>query len=94
MVVFCSYFFKINPYELQYWLVEGLIQRYHVILKGISTGHEIYKNKFKIYTKNDENTCLPSFTIQMLILVHKLLITRLQITDSALLPVGQMPEEA
>lgn len=74
---------------------EQLIQRFHVILQVISSGHEIDISKFKTYTFQTGKLFVQLYPwYYMPTSVHKLLIHGPQIVASALLPIGLMSEEA
>lgn len=73
----------------------GLIQRFHVILQVISSGREIDIAKFKKYAFETAELFVQLYPwYPMPPTIHKLLIHGPQIIASALLPIGQMSEEA
>lgn len=72
-----------------------LIKRFHVILQVISSNHEIDINKFKKYAFNTAELFVELYPwYPMPTSVHKILIHGSSIIASALLPIGQMSEEA
>lgn len=72
-----------------------LIQRFHVILQVISSGREIDVFKFKEYAWETAELYVELYPwYPMPTSVHKLLIHGPEIIASALLPIGQMSEEA
>ncbi|XP_071576607.1 uncharacterized protein [Temnothorax nylanderi] len=76
-------------------LDEGLIKRFHVILQVISSGHEINCDKFQEYAVETAKKFVELYPwYYMPTTVHKLLIHGPQIIAHALLPIGQLSEDA
>lgn len=74
---------------------EDLIKKFHVILQVISSGHEINLIKFKEYTLVTARTFVELYPwFYMPTSVHKLLLHGTEIIAHALLPIGQMSEDA
>lgn len=74
---------------------EDLIKRFYVILQTLSSGHEIDPIRFQDYavqTARDFVTLYPWF--YMPTSMHKILIHGTAIIQSAILPIGQMSEDA
>lgn len=74
---------------------EDLIKRFHVILQTLSSGHEIDIIRFQDYavqTARDYVKLYPWF--YMPTSMHKILIHSAAIIKSAILPIGQMSEDA
>lgn len=74
---------------------EDLIKRFHVILQALSSGHEINPITFQDYaiqTARDFVHLYPWY--YMPTSMHKILIHGKEIINSALLPIGQMSEDA
>lgn len=74
---------------------ETLIKRFHVILQTMSSGHDVNVKKFKQYALETAKLFVDTYPwYPMSITVHKILIHGPQIIDSALLPIGQLSEDA
>lgn len=74
---------------------ETLIKRFHVILQTISSGHDVNVEKFKQYALKTAELFVDTYPwYPMPITVHKILIHGPQIIESALLPIGQLSEDA
>jgi len=74
---------------------ENLINRFHVILQVISCGHDIDLLKFEEYAVATARKFVELYPwYYMPTSVHKLLIHGQKIIASALLPIGQMSEDA
>lgn len=76
-------------------LDKNLIYRFHIILQTITCGFAIDIDKFKEYTLDTARDYVKLYNwYYMPTSVHKLLIHGPEIVRSALLPIGQMSEEA
>ena len=74
---------------------EELIKRFAIILRTICSGYEIDLEKFETYTLDTAKLYIQLYNwYYMPASVHKLLIHSRQIVESALLPIGQLSEEA
>ena len=74
---------------------EKLIHRFHVILQVISSGFDIDDEKFKDYCVNTAHLFVALYPwYYMPTSVHKLLIHGAEIVKYALLPIGQLSEDA
>lgn len=74
---------------------EDLIKRFHIILQTLSSGHEIDMIRFQDYalqTARDYVKLYPWY--YMPTSMHKILIHGAAIIKSAILPIGQMSEDA
>lgn len=72
-----------------------LIKRFHTILQVISSPHRINATKFQQYTFQTAKYCVEKYGwYYMPASVHKLLIHGADIVQNALLPIGQLSEEA
>ncbi|XP_071580928.1 uncharacterized protein [Temnothorax nylanderi] len=76
-------------------LNEEIIKRFHIILQAISSGHDIDVDNYKKYALETAKMFVSEYPwYNMPTTVHKLLIHGPQIIASALLPIGQLSEEA
>jgi len=76
-------------------LNERIIKRFHIILQTISCGYDINVNNYKEYALETARMFVSEYSwYNMPTTVHKLLIHGPQIIASALLPIGQLSEEA
>lgn len=76
-------------------LDEDLIKRFHAILQAISSGYEINVDNFKEYALETARLYVRDYSwYYMPTTVHKILIHGPLIIASALLPIGQLSEEA
>lgn len=74
---------------------EELITRFYAILQAISSGHEINTDKFREYAIETARLFVELYPwYYMPTSVHKLLIHGPQIIAHALLPIGQLSEDA
>lgn len=74
---------------------ENLIHRFHVILQAISSGYDIDEEKFKDYCVNTARLFVALYPwYYMPTSVHKVLMHGAEIVKYALLPIGQLSEEA
>lgn len=73
---------------------EDVIKRFHVILQAISSGHEINVPHFQEYAIETARKFVDYPWFYMPTSLHKLLIHGSEIIQSALLPIGQMSEDA
>ena len=74
---------------------KNLIHRFHVILRTLSSGYDIDANKFKEFCQDTAKLYVEKYPWYMMPpTVHKILIHGPQIIDNALLPIGQLSEEA
>ncbi|XP_024875226.1 uncharacterized protein LOC112456728 [Temnothorax curvispinosus] len=74
---------------------ETLIKRFHVILQTMSSGHDVNVKKFEQYALETAKLFVNTYPwYPMPITVHKILIHGPQIIESALLPIGQLSEDA
>jgi len=74
---------------------ESLINRFHVILQAISSGHNIKYDNFRAYALETAWEFVKLYPwYYMPTTVHKVLIHGPEIIASALLPIGQLSEEA
>lgn len=74
---------------------EYLINRFYVILQAISSGFNIKCDKFREYALETARKFVDLYSWHyMSTLVHKLLIYGPEIIASALLPIGQLSEDA
>ena len=74
---------------------EKLIHQFHVILQVISSGFDIDDEKFKDYCVNTAHLFVALYPwYYMPTSVHKLLIHGAEIVKYALLPIGQLSEDA
>lgn len=72
-----------------------LIKRFHIILQVISSPYKIDANKFQKYTLDTAKHFIKNYGwYYMPASVHKLLIHGADIIQRALLPIGQLSEEA
>lgn len=72
-----------------------IIKRFYVILQTISSGFEINSNKFKEFTLETARMYVAKYPwYYMPTTVHKILIHSPQVISSAILPIGQLSEEA
>lgn len=72
-----------------------LIKRYKVILETISSGHKINTKLFKSYTLETAKLYVQLYGwYPMPPTIHKVLVHGTSIIDHALLPIGQLSEEA
>ena len=72
-----------------------LIKRFHVILQVISTSYKINPTKFQKYALETARCFVKNYSwYYMPASVHKLLIHGADIVKHALLPIGQLSEEA
>lgn len=72
-----------------------LIKRLHVIMIVVSSGHEIDVQKFRIFTHNTAKCFVEKYPwYNMPPTLHKYLIHGPEIISHALLPIGQLTEEA
>lgn len=74
---------------------EDLIHRFHVILQVISSGYDIDNEKFKDYCVNTARLFVALYPwYYMPTSIHKVLIHGAEIVKYALLPIGQLSEDA
>ncbi|XP_071571307.1 uncharacterized protein [Temnothorax nylanderi] len=74
---------------------EDLIKRFHIILQAITSGHEINIPDFQEYIIQTAQKFVDLYPwFYMPTSIHKLLIHGSEIIQSALLPIGQMSEDA
>jgi hypothetical protein len=74
---------------------QELIERFHILLQVISSGNEINLVNFKAYGLQTARKFVQLYPwFYMPTSVHKLLIHGSEIAESAILPIGQMSEEA
>lgn len=74
---------------------EELIHRFHIILQTISCGYEVDCEKFNIYALNTAKLFVTNYPwFYMPTSVHKVLIHGAEIIKYAILPIGQLGEEA
>lgn len=74
---------------------EDLINRFHVVLQALSSGYEINITRFEEFALATARRFVELYPwYYMPTTVHKILIHGAQIISSALLPIGQMSEEA
>ena len=72
-----------------------LIKKMHVILITVSSGHEIHSEKFKHFCHNTARHFVKMYPwYKMPTTLHKYLIHGPEIVSHALLPIGQLSEEA
>ncbi|XP_016660821.1 uncharacterized protein LOC107884028 [Acyrthosiphon pisum] len=72
-----------------------LIKRFGVILKTMSSGYDISLEKFEAYTLKTAELYISLYPWHyMPASVHKILIHGIDVIRSALLPIGQLSEEA
>lgn len=72
-----------------------IIHRFHIILQTISSGYEIDAEKFEKYTMETAEKYIKLYSwYYMPISVHKILIHGADIISHAILPIGQLGEEA
>lgn len=73
----------------------GLMNRFKVILEVISSGHEIDHQKFDEYAQDTGKLYVELYGWHpMSPTVHKILVHGAQVMEEAILPIGQMSEEA
>ncbi|XP_076385284.1 uncharacterized protein LOC143264017 [Megachile rotundata] len=73
----------------------NLIKRFHIILQVISSPYKINTTKFHIYTQDTVKYYVQNYGwYYMPTSVHKILIHGTEIIQNALLPIGQISEEA
>lgn len=76
-------------------LDENLIHRFYIILQTISSGYEIDVNKFHEYTMETARKYVSLYLwYNMPTSVHKVLIHGSAVINQAILPIGQLGEEA
>lgn len=74
---------------------ESLIHRFHVILKAMSSGYDVDVVKFNEYCLNTARLYVELYSwYHMPTSVHKILIHGAIIINHALLPIGQLSEDA
>ena len=72
-----------------------IIQRFHIILQTISSGYEIDTQKFKKFTTETAEKYVELYSwYYMPTSLHKILIHGADIISHAILPIGQLGEEA
>lgn len=72
-----------------------LIDRFKIILEVLSSGHEVDYEKFSVYTMDTAQFYVINYNWQpMSPTVHKILIHSASVIKHALLPIGQLSEEA
>lgn len=73
----------------------NLIYRFKIILEAISSGNKINTDAFQKYEGEIEELCVKLYGWHpMTPTVHKILRHGAQVISSALLPIGQLSEEA
>jgi hypothetical protein len=73
----------------------NLIFRFKVILEVISSGHEVDTEKFSAYATETAELYIRLYPWHpMTPTMHKILVHRALVTQNALLPIGQLSEEA
>lgn len=76
-------------------LDENIIYRFYIILQTISSGYEIDVRKFNEYTLETANKYVSLYCwYNMPTSVHKVLIHGSEVIKQAILPIGQLGEEA
>lgn len=74
---------------------QNLINRFHVVLQAITSGHDINVDKFRDYAIETARLFVKLYPwYYMPTSIHKLLIHGPEIIASALLPIGQLSEDA
>ena len=74
---------------------EELFHRFHIILQTILSGHEIKIEKFRAYALATARHYIKEYPwYKMPTSVHRLLIHGPDIISSAILPIGQLSEDA
>ncbi len=74
---------------------EGLIHRFHTILQAISSGYDVDNDKFREYSVETARLFVNLYPwYYMPTSIHKLLIHGPEIIEKALLPIGQLSEDA
>lgn len=74
---------------------EELISRFHIILQTISSGRDIDVEKFRVYALATARHYVKEYPwYNMPTSVHRLLIHGPEIISSAILPIGQLSEDA
>lgn len=74
---------------------QDIIYRFYIILQAISSGHEINIENFRQYSVKLARMIVNKYNwYYMPTLVHKLLIHGPEIIQDAILPIGQMSEDA
>lgn len=74
---------------------ENLIYRFKVILETISSGHKIHLEKFTEYTRKTAELYVQLYSwYPMTPTMHKILIHGPNVIEQAILPIGQLSEEA
>ena len=74
---------------------EDLVRRFYVILQIISSGFEINTEEFDKYTKDTAKLFVQAYPwFYMPASVHKVLVHGADIISGAILPIGQLSEEA
>lgn len=72
-----------------------IIKRFHIILQTIACGYEIDIEKFKKYTYDTAKKYVEEYPwYPMPTTIHKILLHSPEIISAALLPIGQLSEEA
>lgn len=76
-------------------LNHGILERFHVLLRTLSSGFEIDVDKFETYATETKELYLRLYGwYPMPVTVHKILCHSKDIINTFLLPIGQMSEEA
>lgn len=72
-----------------------IIKRFYIILQTISSGYKINVEKFQAYTRETATIFIQNYSwYAMPPSIHKILIHGPEIINNALLPIGQLSEEA
>lgn len=72
-----------------------LIKRFKVILETITSGYHIHENKFKTYANETAKLYVKLYNWHpMTPTIHKILIHGATVIKSAIIPIGQLSEEA
>lgn len=72
-----------------------LIKRFKIILECISSGYKIHKDRFEKFTKETAELYVQLYNRHpMTPTLHKILIHGPEVVENALLPIGQLSEEA
>lgn len=72
-----------------------LIKRFKIILECISSGFKIHKERFDIYARDTAELYIKLYNRHpMTPTLHKILIHGSEVVENALLPIGQLSEEA
>jgi hypothetical protein len=74
---------------------KDLIRRFYVILQSISSGFEISTEEFDMYTKDTVKLFVQAYPWSYVpVNVHKVLVHGADIISGAIVPIGQLSEEA